>query len=98
MRLLRCYNLGIQVTESIRIRNSAVGTHLLSFCLPPSIWAWYPSGDILAHLVSATARGLSRQSVSSYLTVIYLGVTVGIPWMEEPGGLQSMGSRGVRHD
>ena len=21
-----------------------------------------------------------------------------IPWMEEPGGLQSMGSRGVRHD
>ena len=21
-----------------------------------------------------------------------------IPWMEEPGGLQSMGSQGVRHD
>ena len=21
-----------------------------------------------------------------------------IPWTEEPGGLQSMGSRGVRHD
>ena len=21
-----------------------------------------------------------------------------IPWMEEPGGLQSMGSLGVRHD
>ena len=65
------------MTESIRIRNSADGAHLLFFCPPPSIRAWYPSRDIHTPLGSATTWGLSRQSVSPHWTVIYLGVTVG---------------------
>ena len=35
----------------------------------------------------------SRRLVRSPCTLAWK-----IPWMEEPGGLQSMGSLGVRHD
>ena len=47
---------------------------------------------------------LSRKSVFVYLGVegemaTHSSILVWeIPWTEEPGGLQSMGSQGVRHD
>ena len=37
-------------------------------------------------------------SVEKAMAPHYSTLAWKIPWMEEPGGLQSMGSLGVRHD
>ena len=52
------------------------------------------SCDERAHHLWRTVRMLSEKAVAPHSSTLAWK----IPWMEEPGGLQSMGSRRVRHD
>ena len=48
-------------------------------------------GDL--DLITGSGRSLEKEMASHSSTVAWK-----IPWMEEPGGLQSMGSQTVGHD
>ena len=49
---------------------------------------------LLIHSFSATSMVLTEKAMAPHSSTLAWK----IPWMEEPGGLQSMGSLRVRHD
>ena len=61
-----------------------------------------PSAESSSHLFPHTPSGLGsaafRDKVGVYLLLQPSTLAWKIPWMEEPGGLQSMGSLRVGHD
>ena len=66
----------------------------VSFQLLPFLWG---------SLKSLTSESLASHHIKHITILLYLGLHSStlawkIPWMEEPGGLQSMGSLGVGHD
>ena len=57
-----------------------------------------PGGAVVKNLL-ANAGSLGHEDPLEKKMVTHSSILAWkIPWTEEPGGLQSMGSRGVRHD
>ena len=56
----------------------------------PAFFIFYPYQLVFSSLLSA----ISVVSMAPHSSILAWT----IPWMEEPGGLQSMGSLGVGHD
>ena len=57
-----------------------------------------PGGAVVKNLL-ANAGSLGHEDSLEKKMVTHSSILAWkIPWTEEPGGLQSMGSKGVRHD
>ena len=65
----------------------SIGASALASVLPMNIQSWFHLG--LTSLISLWEKAMASHSIS---------LAGKIPWTEEPGRLQSMGSHGVRHD
>ena len=57
-----------------------------------TIWAFV--GKVISLLFKTLFRYVMEKAMSTDSSTLAWK----IPWTEEPGGLQSMGSQGVRHD
>ena len=65
------------------------------------LWCSAPIMVQLSHLYMTTGKSITltmQTFVGKVMSLLFNMLSRKIPWMEEPGRLQSMGSRRVRHD
>ena len=64
-------------------------------------WVWSLGGDLLEKGSGTSVHGILQARIPAaihYSSTIHFHIHPLIPWTEEPGGLQSMGSERIRHN
>ena len=64
----------------------------------PKLCVWFYERQEVKEGVGRESSDLEIPSLEKTMAPYSSTLAWKIPWMEEPGGLQSMGSLGVRHD